>query len=116
MTHIDKYAILINMSKYIKDLRDDLDDAISEEKAVRLIGKETYHPQMSGGKGTIVKVNGNYYIRGKVKCARKGCTKYRVLYFGSGCHSGAFCYAYNPRTKQFLGDFRNVEYRCENHI
>lgn len=96
------------------EFREMLDDAISAGRAKRLIGRAIYHGALRSGYGTIVKLPTGYYIAGYTKCTHKGCKRYRKVYFGSGCHHGAFCYAYN-RAGVYLGDFRNVEYRCKEH-
>ncbi len=95
--------------------REHLDTAIEQGRAARLVGREVYHPAAQGGRGVVVKRPAGFMIRAVVKCARSGCARRRVVYFASGCHHGAFCYAKDPNTGAYLGDFRNVEYRCAKH-
>jgi len=97
------------------EFREQLDGAIEKGRANRLVGRKIYHSALRTGYGTIVKLPTGFYIAGHVKCTAKGCKSYRKVYFGSGCHFGAFCYAYN-RQGDYLGDFRNVEYRCGEHL
>lgn len=97
------------------EYREVLDNAIEGGYAKRLLGRKIYHPALSTGYGEVINLDGRYYIEGLTKCTEKGCKSYRKIYFGSGCHHGAFCYAYNRKGK-YLGDFRNVEYRCRKHL
>lgn len=97
------------------EFREKLDEAIEKGTANKLVGHKIYHPALRTGYGTIVKLSWGYVIQGKTKCTHKGCKMDRMIYFGSGCHFGAFCYAYD-RKGNYLGDFRNVEYRCREHL
>jgi hypothetical protein len=95
---------------------EELDEALEDGTADKFVGQEIYHGALRSSKGVIVKIPTGFYVKGLTKCTHKGCKRYRTVYFGSGCHFGAFCYAFNPKTGEYIGDFRNQEYRCEKHI
>jgi hypothetical protein len=48
-----------------------------------------------------------------VLCRERPAPRHTTVYVGSGLHSGAWCYVYDPKTGEYLANLRDQSYFCD---
>ena len=115
-----KEACLQTIHDTVKDVKEDRETPIELDDLDALLDDESFditslEGRMADWHGTIAPVrvvNGRVYVTPTVKCGR--CRKKEtVLHCGSGLHSGAFCYVFDPETGAYQANLRDENWICE---